>query len=149
MKVLFLKHVINVAKEGEIKEVKPGYAQNMLFPKKLAVELTPKAEKEYLEKLKREDAHKRELIENRHKIVDKINWTILKFKLKTWNNWKVYWGIWEKDIIKSIKNTFWIELTKKHIDLPSWHIKKLWESQVFIKLGKDAMAKITALVEWE
>jgi ribosomal protein L9 len=44
---------------------------------------------------------------------------------------------------------FGIELTKKHIDLPGWHIKKLWESQVFIKLGKDAMAKLTALVESE
>jgi len=149
MKVLFLEHVINVAKPWEIKDVKPGYAQNMLFPKKLAIELTPKAEKEYMEKLKREDAHKRELIENRHKIIDEINGTKLKFKLKTWANGKVYWGIWEKDIIKSIKSQFWIELTKKHIDLPGWHIKKLWESQVFIKLGKDAMAKLTALVESE
>jgi len=149
MKVLFLQHVINVAKAWEIKEVKPGYAQNMLFPKKLAIELTPKAEKEYMEKLKREDAHKRELIENRHKIVEKINWAVLKFKLKTWANWKVYWGIWEKNIIKSVKYQFGIELTKKHIDLPGGHIKKLWESQVFIKLGKDAMAKLTALVESE
>jgi len=149
MKVLFLKHVINVAKEGEIKEVKPGYAQNMLFPKGLAIELTPKAEKEYMEKLKREDAHRRELIENRHNIVEKINWATLKFKLKTGANWKVYWGIWEKDIIRAVKSQFWIELTKKHIDLPGGHIKKLWESQVFIKLGKDAMAKLTALVESE
>jgi ribosomal protein L9 len=55
----------------------------MLFPKKLAIELTPKAEKEYEEKLKREEAHRRELVENRHKIVDKINGATLKFKLKT------------------------------------------------------------------
>ena len=149
MKVLFLKHVINVAKEGEIKDVKPGYAQNMLFPKSLAVELTPKAEKEYMEKLKREDAHRRELIENRHKIVEDINNKNLEFKLKTWANGKVYWWVGEKDIIKSIKNKFWIELTKKHIDLPSGHIKKIWESQVFIKLGKDAMAKLNVLVESE
>ncbi len=149
MKVLFLKHVINVAKEGEIKEVKAGYAQNMLFPKKLAIELTPKAEKEYMEKLKREDAHRRELIENRHKIVEDINNKNLEFKLKTWANRKVYWWIGEKDIIKAIKNKFWIELTKKHIDLPAGHIKKIWESQVFIKLGKDAMAKLNVLVESE
>jgi ribosomal protein L9 len=45
----------------------------MLFPKKLAIELTPKAEKEYMEKLKKQEAHRRELIENRHKIVEQIN----------------------------------------------------------------------------
>jgi len=149
MKVLFLKHVINVAKEGEIKEVSPWYAANFLFPKKLAIELTPKAEKEYKEKLKKQEAHRRELIENRHKIVDTINNAKLTFKLKTWANWKVYWGIWEKDIIKVIKSKFWIDLAKKHIDMPDWHLKKLWEHTIFVKLGKDAIAKIIALVESE
>jgi hypothetical protein len=33
--------------------------------------------------------------------------------------------------------------------LPGGHIKKLWESQVFIKLGKDAMAKMFIVVEKE
>lgn len=142
MKVLFLKHVINVWKEWEIKEVKPWYAANMLFPKGLAVELTPEAEKKHKDKLKREEAHKRELIENRHNIVDKINWIKLDFTLKTWVNNKVYGWIWEKDILSTLKKKFKIDLTKKHIDMPDWHIKKLWESQIYIKLGKDAMAKI-------
>ena len=149
MKVLFLKHVINVAKEGEIKEVKSGYAENMLFPKKLAIRLTPEAEKQHKEKLKREDAHKRELIENRHNIVEELTWKKLEFSLKTGANNKVFWWIWEKDIIREVKKKFKIELTKKHIDLPDGHIKKLWESDVFIKVWKDAMAKIRVLVNAE
>ncbi len=149
MKVLFLKHVVNVAKEGEIKEVSPWYATNFLFPKKLAVELTKEKEKEYKEKLKREEAHRRELVENRHNIVETLNNEKFVFKLKTWNNWKVYGWIWEKDIIKAIKNRFKIELSKKHILLPDWHLKKLWEHQVFVKLWKDAMAKIFIIIEKE
>jgi ribosomal protein L9 len=55
----------------------------MLFPKKLAIELTPEAEKQYMEKLKREEKHRRELVENRHNIVGNINNKVLNFKLKT------------------------------------------------------------------
>lgn len=146
MKVLFLKHVINVWKEGDIKEVKPGFAANMLFPKWLAIELTPKAEKEYKDKIKREEVHKRGLIEDRHRISGELNGQKLEFTLKTWTNNKVFGGIWEKDIIREIKRKFKIELSKKHINMPDGHIKKLWENQIYIKLGKDAMAKIFILI---
>jgi len=147
MKVLFLKHVINVGKEGEIKEVKPGYAANMLFPKWYAIELTPEAEKKHKAKLKREEAHKREMIENRHNLTEILNNKKLDFTLKTWANHKVYWWIGEKDIIAEIKKKFKIELSKKHIIMPDGHIKKLWENQIFIKLWKDAMAKMFVVIK--
>ena len=149
MKVLFLKHVINVWKEGDIKEVKPGYAANMLFPKGLAIELNAVAEKKYKDKLKKEESHKRELIENRHNISEKLTWVKLEFTLKTWANHKVYWWIWEKDIISEIKKKHKIELTKKHIVMPDGHIKKLWESQIYVKFWKDAMSKIFIIINEE
>jgi len=142
MKVLFLKHLINVGKEWEIKEVKPGYASNMLIPQWLAIELTPEAEKKYRDKIKKDEKHRMELIENRHIISESLNHKKLDFVLKTWTNNKVYGWIWEKDIIEYIKKKFKIELTKKHIDMPNGHLKKIWEHIVYIKLWKDAMAKI-------
>jgi hypothetical protein len=39
----------------------------------LAIELTPDVEKKYKDKLKKDEAHKRELIENRHNISEKLN----------------------------------------------------------------------------
>jgi len=149
MKVLFLENVVHVAKKGDIKEVKPGYAQNMLFPKKLAVELTAQVEAEMKAKQKRDDAHRRELLENRHHIAEDLTGKKLNFKLKTWAWNKVYGGIWEKDIISEIKKKFKIELSKKHIDMPDGHIKKLWEKDIYVKLWKDAMAKMTVVVESE
>ena len=146
MKILFLKHVINVWKEGDIKEVKSWYAQNFLFPQKYAVELTQAEEKKYKDRLKKEDSHRRELIENRHNLSENLNHKELRFSLKTWTNGKVFGWIWEKDIIWEIKKKFNIELTKKHIDLPGGHIKKIWESDIFINLWKDSMAKMTVIV---
>ena len=146
MKVLFLAHVVNVGKKWEIKEVKPGYAQNFLFPKKLAEELTPARENQLKQQLNKEDKHRRELIENRHEIVEKINGKKLDFELKTGSNWKVFGWIGEKDIIWSLKKDYFVELTKKHIELPDGHIKKVGETYVYIKLWKDAVAKIVVNV---
>lgn len=146
MKVLFLKHVINVAKAWEIKDVKPWYAANLLFPKWLAVELTPAEEKKFKEKIQKEENHRIWLLEDRHIIVDKLNSKELTFDLKASNNWKVYGWIWEKDIITQIQKKYKVVLTKKHIDLPDGHIKKIWETFIYIKLWKDAMAKMKVLV---
>src|SRR3979409_2416143 len=43
MKVLFLKDVEGTAKNGDVKEVTPGFARNFLFPRKLATHVTPGA----------------------------------------------------------------------------------------------------------
>ena len=148
MKVLFLKHVINVGKPWEIKEVKSGYASNMLIPQGLAVEFTKEVEKRYKEKQYREEKNRQTLIENKHEIIEKLNLQKFEFSLKTWANGKFYGGIWEKDIIEAIKKRFKIELTKKHIEMPDGHIKKFWESQIYIKLG-DSMAKIFVILNKE
>ena len=149
MKVLFLENVLHVAKKSEVKEVKPGYAINMLFPKKYAIELTPEVEKKFKDTLKKEDFHRRELLENKHNITDLLDSKVFNFTLKTWVNDKVFWAIGEKDIIKALKSECRLALTKIHISLPNGHIKQLWETTVYIKLWKDASAKIKVVINPE
>ncbi len=147
MKVLFKKHVVNVGHPWEVKEVKPWYAQNFLFPGWYAVEATPSVLSAIKQQGKKEDKHVRELIEKRHEIAQVLNGKKIHFTLKTSENGKVFGWIWEKEIISVIKKEYKVEITKKHISLPSGHIKKIGESFIYIKLWKDAQAKITAVVE--
>ena len=42
MKVILLEDVKSLGKKGEIVNVSDGYARNMILPKKLGVEATPK-----------------------------------------------------------------------------------------------------------
>jgi ribosomal protein L9 len=87
-----------------------------------------------------------ELIENRHSIADTLNWQTIEFTLKSDNSWKVYWAVAEKDIIWEIKKKFKLELSRSHINMPDWHLKKIWEHIIYIKLWKDAMAKMKIVV---
>lgn len=147
MKVLFLQNVVNVWKVWEIKEVKDWYAQNFLLPKKLAKKVTQEDIKILENKKKKDEAHRVELIEWRHKIVETINWSEFKFKMNSQDNWKVFWSVAEKDIIEAIDKKFWIKLQKKHIDMMDWHLKKIWSKFVYVKLGEDSIAKIKIIAE--
>ncbi len=147
MKVLFLEFVPNVGHVWEVKEVSDSYASNFLIPKKLAKKLTPQEEKKLLQDLKKQEAQRVQLLENRHKIVEQLNGNSLKFSAKIWENWKMFWSVAEKDIIIQVKKKFWIELQKKHIVMYDGHIKKLGEHIVYIKLSDDSMAKIIVIVE--
>ena len=42
MKVILLQDVKSLGKKGEVVNVSDGYARNMILPKKLGVEATPK-----------------------------------------------------------------------------------------------------------
>lgn len=148
MKVLFLKLVPNVWHAWEIKEISNAYATNFLIPKWLVKKISPQDEEKLKVEEKKEEKQKRELIINRYKIIEKLNWKIFIFKVKTWNNWKMFWSIWEKEIIQKINNDLKIKLEKKHIYFwPDGHIKKLWKRDLYIKLSSDSMAKITVITE--
>lgn len=60
MKVLLLKHVKGIGQQGEVKEVKEGYAMNFLIPQKLAEPATTNTVKQ-LELLKKNNAVRTEI----------------------------------------------------------------------------------------
>ena len=148
MKVLFLKLVPNVWHVWEVKEVADAYARNFLIPKNLAKRLTPDEEKKLNDQTKKQEAQRRNLVENKHRVVEELNLKKLVFKAKTQDTWKIFWSIWEKEIIDRIFKDFKIKLEKKHIDMwPDGHLKKLWSRDIYIKLSPESMAKITITVE--
>ena len=148
MKVLLLEHVLHIGKAWDIKEVKPWFAANMLFPKKLAVEFTKQEEEKYRRKMQKKEQSRINLIEKKHEIIEMLNWQKFEFTLK-WTQKKVFWAVAEKDIIAEIKKKFKLDLTKKNIYLPDWHLKKVWEHTIYIKITEKEMAKVFVIIKSE
>lgn len=142
MKVIFLEHVLHVWKKWEIKEVASAYASNFLIPKNLAKKVTPEMEKNFQNKQRKAESQRREILGDSHAIAEKLNGEKLVFHLGSSPSGKVFWGIGEKDIIEAVHKKFHVQLTKKHIEFANGHIKTLWEHFVYIKLSKDAIAKV-------
>jgi large subunit ribosomal protein L9 len=82
MKVIFLEHVLHVAKQGEVKDVSSGYAANFLFPKKLAKPYTKEIEQNLEQQAQKKESDRRILLGNKQEIIDTLEHQILEFTLK-------------------------------------------------------------------
>lgn len=118
MKVLFIKSVKGIGKEGEVKEVSSGYAQNMLFPRRIAIEATPHA----IERIEREvmaKAGKKEVSEALiEKMMKELNGKEIVIERKANEKGKLFEKVHEDDIAQALKQTHHIDIAHSCITLP-------------------------------
>ncbi len=99
MKVFLLKDVERIGMAGQMISVTPGYATNFLFPKKLAVEITPENEKQFLSKIRIVEKHKEVVATKTSMLAEKIKHIELKIKRKMADGDKLYGSISAGDIV--------------------------------------------------
>lgn len=133
MKVIFLQDVPRVAKRHDIKDVNDGYAQNLLFPKKLAVPATPKAIKE-LEIRKKEivvqKAVQEELLmRNLEELKDKM----VTIYAKADEKGHLFSGIHKKELIQEMQKEHHAEISEDAIVLDK-PIKQIGEFEIQISI---------------
>ncbi len=113
MKVILLKDVKKLGKKDQTIEVSDGYANNYLFPNKLAVQLT-KGSSQVLANQKKEE---RQLFEKNQaearSIAEKLQNIVLEFTLKAGNNGKCFGNVSLKQIEEKLSATQGIEIDKR------------------------------------
>ena len=143
MKVIFIKDVKGQGKEGEIKEVKDGYAQNFLIKNGFAVALT-KRSKEVLDiSNKKKEIKEKEEIDNCNKIKQELKDKVITFKVKTGKNDMVFGSISTKQISSKLAELGY-KIDKKKIVLDD-AISSLGYHNVKINLHK----KVEAIIKVE
>ena len=147
MQVVLVKRVPKLGNEYDVVNVKPGYARNFLFPRKLAV---PAAEHELkrAEVMKAKVVQKIEaMVENAKEISEKIKDAVLTFKKKARGE-KLYGSIKEKDIADALKKQEKVEVKKEMVKIDE-PLKTLGEHKVKLQLTEDIEMKIKVVIEAE
>ena len=140
MKVIFVQDLKKVAKKGDIKDVKDGYAKNFLIKNKYAVPLTDGNIKNLNEEKKQQDLEderlKKEALNEKAEL-EKLN---IVFKVKTGEQDRVFGSISSKQIKEELMKQGY-KIDKKQLsNIPN--IQTLGFHKVEINLYKDIKAEI-------
>jgi len=147
MKVILKEDVQNLGQQGDVVEVKPGYARNYLMPQKLAILFT-KQQKKSIEEAqiveKRKLEREKDQLKSVLKQVEDLN---LSLKMQSEEDDKLFGSVTKLDIVKLLEENG-TTIDKKYIDLSS-PIKTLGEHKVNIVFTKEMSGSFTLAVEKE
>lgn len=104
MKIILLQDVKTLGKKGDVVEVSAGYARNMILPKKLGVEATPKNLNDL--KLQNQHADKvaQENLEKAQELAKDLEGKVVEVKIKTGEGGKIFGSVSTKEIAAQQKS---------------------------------------------
>lgn len=148
MKVILLKNVDKLGKEGDLVDAKSGYARNFLFPNKAAVEATPENMKNWKEMKAKEAADEAARIAEAEEQKKQLESKVVDLKAKGGANGKLFGAITAKDIADRMNAIFGVKIDKKKIVL-SENIKTTGKHKVTVKLHGDISADVDVVIDAE
>ncbi|OPX30492.1 MAG: 50S ribosomal protein L9 [Candidatus Omnitrophica bacterium 4484_171] len=140
MKIIILKDIKKIGKQGDVADVKDGYARNYLIPNGFAL-VADKDNMQRLEKIRKT----RMLMENKEhnealRIKERLDNTSITLTVEAKEDDEIYGSINETHIVKALKEEGF-ELERKQIKLDA-PIKKLGAYSLDIKLYTGIESKL-------
>ena len=147
MKIILLKDIPKVGRKFEVKDVAEGFAQNMLFPRGLAMIATTNAIKKLEGEKAKLDAEKKIQGELLLKNLETIKSLKIVMKEKVNEKGHLFAGVTKEMIIAEVIKTARLNLDPESVDLEK-PLKTVGEHKVTVHaLGKKA--EFTVVIEAE
>ncbi|MFA5009001.1 MAG: 50S ribosomal protein L9 [Candidatus Paceibacterota bacterium] len=144
MKVILLKNIPKLGKKNEIKEVSVGYANNFLFPKKLALAATEEKLAQLENIIKQEEEKAEAALKETEALVAKLDGREIIIGVKVGKEGQVYESITKQKISEKLKaQNFKIEKSQIKLENP---IKELGEFDVGIEFDHNLEAEIKIII---
>jgi len=146
MKVILLQDVRGQGKKGELIDVSDGYANNFLFPRKLA----KVADEQVMTELKNKEASENYRREQERKAAlataEKLKNARIILKTTGGVDGKLYGAVTAKDISDKLQSDFGLTVDKRKINI-SQPVKTIGEYDVDIKLYSEISVTVKLVVE--
>lgn len=141
MKVLLLQDVDRLGKQGEVVDVRDGYARNFLFPKNLAIKPTPNANKT-LELIKRKQAKLEQKLVSEAQQVAKVLEGIpeIVIEVRATETGHLYGSVTPSMVVDALRDHK-VKVEAKQIEMPDG-IKQTGEYQVKVTLFKNLVSTL-------
>lgn len=146
MKVILLEDVKSLGKKGQIVNVSDGYARNMILPKKLGLEATPKNLNDLKLQKANEEKVAQENLEAAQAFAKDLETKEIILTLKVGEGGKTFGSISTKEISEAAKKQLNLELDKKKLQLPS-PIRNLGVTQVPVRLHPKVTGSLKVWVK--
>ena len=147
MEIILQEDIDKLGNRGDVVTVKPGYARNYLLPRSLAIEATP-GNMKALERIRTALAKKTATeLEAAQKQAGLLTGISLNFKRKTGENDQMFGSVTTADIAEALGSQGF-KIDKRQVQLAE-PIKIIGEQDVTIKVFRDVVAHIKAVVEKE
>ena len=144
MKVILIKDLKGKGKAGEIIDVNPNYAMNVLIKQGIALEANKSNLNDHKGQVEAKAFHHGEMVKDYQNIANKIRNKVYNFTLNVGANGKAFGSITKTEILNAL-NADGIKVEKNQIkDFPS--IKSVGEYKITIQFIKEVSVDIVASV---
>ena len=147
MKVILLENIEKLGNQGDVVNVKAGFARNFLFAKGLATNFSPKQLIKVANELKQQERKINREKENLSNILDQISDLELSITMKSEENDKLFGSVTKSDIEKLLLENN-VKIDKKYIDLES-SIKTLGSHEINIRFTSELSGSFQLNIEKE
>jgi len=145
MRVVFLEDVSGVARGGDVKEVKNGFARNYLIPKNLAVPATHNA-LQRVERLAREsDSTRVKRLEDMKALAAELDGTQVNVEMRAGSGGRLYGSVTNAMIAEGLASLTEREVDRRMIEIEE-PIRQMGTFEVSVRLDAEVEAKINVLV---
>jgi large subunit ribosomal protein L9 len=140
MKVILRSDITNVGRQGEVKEVSPGFARNYLVPQNLVMEATSQNLKIWEREKVKLEKQREEIINTAREVASKMEVAGFTAKVKIGENGKLFGSITPANISKIFEEKGF-EVNKRDI-LLSENIKEIGDYEINVRLHPEVVVKV-------
>ena len=145
MQVLLTQTIERTGIVGEVIEVSDGFARNMLFPKKLAVEATPSAVREIERKRAAEEKQEQERKADALEKAGILRGKVIHMKAKGGSTGRLYGSITTQEVADALKEQHGVDIDKRRIECDP--IRQAGDADITIRLYAGITTSMKVHVE--